>query len=75
MLEEFSKGKVLTVKTQRKVMRKKRKEENIDDDGDSDGEGGSENESSEEERCIERQFNFIGELTILVDYTVIEKYT
>ena len=48
MLEEFSKGKVLTVKTQRKVMRKKRKEENIDDDGDGDGEGGSENESSEE---------------------------
>ena len=42
MLEEFSKGKILTVK------------------------------SSEE--MIERQFNFIGELSVLIDYNVISKY-
>lgn len=41
MLEEFSKGKVMHVKTQ-----------------------------SEDER----QFNFIAELSVLVDYEVIEKY-
>ena len=29
MLEEFSKGKVLTVKTQRTVLRKKRKDEDV----------------------------------------------
>jgi hypothetical protein len=62
MLEDFSKGKVLTVKTQRKVLRKKQN---------GNEESGSENEESEEEHCVERQFNFIGELTVLVDYDVI----
>jgi hypothetical protein len=36
MLEEFSKGKILTVKTQKKTMRKKKKEQrrdSFDDDG------------------------------------------
>ena len=65
MLEDFSKGKVLTVKTQRKVLRKKQA---------GNEESGSENEESEEEHCVERQFNFIGELTVLVDYDVIQKY-
>jgi hypothetical protein len=36
---------------------------------------GSENEESdEEEHVVERTFNFIGELTVLVDYDVIQKY-
>jgi len=45
MLEDFSKGKVLTVKTQRKVLRKKQG---------GNEESGSENEESEEEHCVER---------------------
>jgi len=65
MLEDFSKGKVLTVKTQRKVLRKKQG---------GNEESGSENEEREEEHCVERQFNFIGELTVFVDYDVIQKY-
>ncbi len=64
MLEDYSKGKVLTVKTHRTVLRKKQ----------ADDVSGSENEVSDEEHCVERQFNFIGELTILVDYEVISKY-
>ena len=46
MLEEFSRGKVMTVVKQ--------------------GRG--------EQASAERTFNFIGELTVLVDYQVIAKY-
>ena len=70
MLEEFSKGRVLTVKTQRTTMRKKKKQ--ADTVGAEDSYEGS--EESEQEHVIERQFNFLGELTILVDYEVIRKY-
>ena len=72
MLEEFSKGRVLTVKTQRTVMRKKKRQ--ADAVGAEDSYEGSECEESEQEHAIERQFNFIGELTILVDYEVLRKY-
>lgn len=51
MLEDFSKGKVLTVKTQRKVLRKKVKREGDSSEAELEG---SENEISEEEHCIER---------------------
>ena len=54
-------------------MRKKKK--NQDEQDDDEGGDGSENEESqEEEHVVERTFNFIGELTVLVDYDVIQKY-
>ena len=45
------------------------------DDDDNNEDYGSENEESQEEEVVvERTFNFIGELTVLVDYDVIQKY-
>ena len=111
MLDEYSRGKVLTIQTQRKRKVKKNKKKNkgqaqrrqnqndfnvqnnvegqepnpagqnedaneqieefvvdySDDEMDEDLE-------SEEEENVERQFNFISELTVLVDYNVIDKY-
>jgi hypothetical protein len=63
MLQEFTKGKVWKVKTERKVLRKKKSEES-----------GSENEMSDEEYEVERDFQFKSELTLLVDYEVMEHY-
>lgn len=50
MLEDFSKGKNLTVRSSKKR-------------------GGE-----DEDQTVERQFNFIAELSVLVDYEVISKY-
>lgn len=73
-LEDFSKGRILKVRTQKKTMRKKRRDNQADDQDDEEVDA-SENESSDqEEHIVERDFNFIGELTILVDYGVISKY-
>ena len=88
MLEEYSKGKVLTIQTQRKRKVKKSKQANNEDDDEFDPdriEGERDpledddslaEESDDEggEQFVERQFNFVSEISIFVDYTVISKY-
>ena len=87
MLDEYSKGKVLTIQTQkkRKIKRKQKKtvakrkpvaegeiEEFAEELDFSDNEF---EEELEDEENIERSFNFVSELSVLVDYDVIQKYT
>lgn len=70
MLDEYSRGKVLTIQTQktRRIRNNKAKRADIDEEmEDSD-------EESEQEENVERQFNFVSELSVLVDYDVIAKY-
>lgn len=88
MLDEYSKGKVLTIQTQRKRKVKKIKKKNkktrqgdlnvdndieefMDEELDFDED---QSDSDEEEANVERQFNFVSELSVLVDYNVIDKY-
>jgi hypothetical protein len=79
MLDEYSKGKVLTIQTQQKRKKKKnkKKQKRQDQDEFADDLEFSDNEfdQSEDEENVERQFNFVVELSRLVDYEVIEKYT
>jgi|LauGreDrversion4_2_1035121.scaffolds.fasta_scaffold106055_2 hypothetical protein len=84
MLEEYSKGKVLTIQTQRKhkVKKNKKDEGAEEEDGEFDADkpldpmdgDDSMEEESEEEEFVERQFNFVSEISIFVDYAVISRY-
>lgn len=87
MLDEYSKGKVLTIQTQRKRKVKKAKKkgkkardlnveneiEEFADELDFSEDNEFEDESEDEEN-VERQLNFVSELSVLVDYDVIQKY-
>lgn len=83
MLDEYSKGKVLTIQTQRKRKVKKNKgnKKNKKQDNDieefqpeNDLDDDEMDEESDEEENVERSFNFVSELSVLVDYDVIDKY-
>lgn len=83
MLDQYSKGKVLTIQTHKKRRVKKKKNKKLTRDDDElalqDHEIDSEDEElgyfdEEEEENVERQFDFRQELCVLVDYRVIEKY-
>jgi hypothetical protein len=81
MLDEYSKGKVLTIQTQkkRKIKKNKRKQRRQDDEiaefqVDNELDDDEMDESDEEEENVERSFNFVSELSILVDYDVIDKF-
>jgi len=86
MLSEYSKGKVLTIQTQRKRKVKKTKKGNLQDDDDDqfeeDDQGhlglqdelSIDEESDCEEKFVERQFNFVSEISTFVDYKVIGQY-
>lgn len=79
MLDEYSKGKVLTIQTQQKRKKKKNKKKNQRrQDNDEFAEdlelSDAEFDQSEDEENVERTFNFVVELSRLVDYDVIEKY-
>lgn len=92
MLEEYSKGKVLTIQTQRKKKvkkSKKNKESNEDEEEEDfdpnkpevfrdpmedDDSLAEESDDDVEEKFVERQFNFVSEISIYVDYQVITKY-
>lgn len=81
MLDEYSRGKVLTIQTQQKRKKKKANKkknkklnhgEEVEEFAEvdfSDPESESENEEN-----VERAFNFVNELCRLVDYDVIDKY-
>ena len=84
MLDEYSKGKVLTINTQKKRKAKKQKKKKKTTTQDQDGNeiqefaeeleySGDEFEEDQEE-TVERTFNFVSELAQLVDYDVISKY-
>lgn len=63
MLDEYSKGKVLTIQTHKKrKVKKNKKKGNHSDSSDDD--------ISDEEN-VERTFNFVSELSVLVDYDVV----
>mmetsp|Transcript_4815 Transcript_4815/g.7249 ORF Transcript_4815/g.7249 Transcript_4815/m.7249 type:complete len:150 (+) Transcript_4815:406-855(+) len=96
MLDEYSKGKVLTVQTQRKrkikkakkkQQRKARQSSKQENSGDLQEFGQQEDdiyfdsddnefgeEFSDDEENVERKFNFVSEISVLVDYNVITKY-
>lgn len=91
MLEEYSKGKVLTIQTQRKKKVKKNgrqnnenqeEEEEFDptkpdefrDPMEDDDSLAEESDDDVEEKFVERQFNFVSEISIFVDYAIISKY-
>lgn len=88
MLEEYSKGKVLTIQTQKKKKVKKDKKERGDSEDEEYNAANDYNddpiedqlsideESDDEtsEKFVERQFNFVSEISIFVDYTVISRY-
>lgn len=87
MLEEYSKGKILTIQTQRKKkVKKTRQIAQEDQDGEFDPNEGEkdvlddddslaeESDDDHEEKYVERQFNFVSEISIFVDYAVISKY-
>ena len=66
LLEEYSRGKVLTVQTNKVARREKRRVE--------EEEFGSEEEEEEQARYKERQLNFAAEFSMLADPEIIEKY-
>lgn len=85
MLDEYSKGKVLTIQTQRKrkVKRNKKKKKELQvnnaneldefaNDPDYGEDSGAEESEEQDETNVERQFNYVSELSVLVDYNVIE---
>ena len=82
MLDEYSKGKVLTIQTQRKRKVKKNKKKQQRKAGDIEEFAENEldfsdnefEEDLEDEENVERTFNFVSELSVLVDYDVIQKY-
>jgi hypothetical protein len=81
MLDEYSKGKVLTIQTQKKRKVKKNKKKAAKKQRDDLDEFADELEFSDDdfsegddEENVERTFNFVSELSRLVDYEVIEKY-
>lgn len=71
MLDEYSRGKVLTIQTQKKRRIKNKKANKA---ADIDEEMEYSDDESEQEENVERQFNFVSELSVLVDYDVINKY-
>ena len=100
-MEQYSKGKTLKIRTQKKRKVKKQKgrklgntqhdsqeedqgDKDFDPDrpdelsGDDDQEDGFHDdemdEESEKEEAVERQFNFVAEIALLVDYQVISQY-
>ena len=75
MLDEYSKGKVLTIQTQQKRKKKGKKKRAKKAEGDYDEISDfEEEEESDNEENVERTFNFVAELSRLVDYDVIERY-
>jgi len=84
MLDEYSKGKVLTIQTQRKrkVKKNKKKAKKNREAGEMEefaedldfSDGGYEDDDLTDEENVERTFNFVSELSVLVDYDVISKY-
>jgi hypothetical protein len=89
MLEQYSKGRILTIQTNKRIKRKKVKgaksnngeqqedEEFIVNDPNDDVNEINfleEDSSSDEEEFQERKFNFVAEISILVDYTVASQY-
>ncbi|CAG9324990.1 unnamed protein product [Blepharisma stoltei] len=75
ILEEYSQGKALTVRTD-KLSRKKKKKEKEGEEGEEeeDEENQSQNEEDEETSYQERQLNFVVEFSLLIDHDVISKY-
>ena len=73
MLDEYSKGKVLTIQTQKKRKVKKNKKKHNDDIY-SDDELNGDDDDFEDEENVERNFNFVKELCQLVDYDVVDRY-
>ena len=78
MLDEFSRGRVLTIYTNKVRTRKRKVDKNELNDSDvEDGidmEGEVEDEHVYEEEKVERKFNFAAELASFVDYKIIERY-
>lgn len=87
MLEEYSKGKVLTIQTQKKKKVKKVHAQNDEDQEtdfnpnegerdvmDDDDSLAEESDDDREEKFVERQFNFVSEISIFVDYSIITKH-
>ena len=69
LLEEYSKGKALTVRTERMLKSKKRAAEEEDEEN-------PEREQSEEDesRYVERQLNFAIEFSLMIDADIVCKY-
>lgn len=78
MLDEFSRGRVLTIYTNkvrtRKVKVNAAQHAGYDEEEGIDMEGEVEEEEYLEEEKIERKFNFAAELASFVDYKIVERY-
>ena len=73
LLEDYSKGKVLTVRTERMI--KSKKKSNSHEEGEEEESQNEEFQNDDDEaRYQERQLNFIVEFSLLIDADVISKY-
>lgn len=66
MLDEYSKGRVLKVETNKTRRVKKKSLEDIEED--------DEYEQEYEDEKVERKFNFVGEFMNFCEYAIIDKY-